>query len=176
MQRADSHDCAPRAPPSIGCAIVMQKKSQRLVQFGITEQTRDAVAAWITVTRLKPEQFLFPSRVAYSPHLSTRQYSRIVGSWVGSIGLDPAAYGTHSMRRTKPTLIYRRTRTCGRYNFCSATANVRAPSDTLGSRSTMRWRSRSRGGLSQAGPVATAEPHGRRPASCSHSQVTWLFL
>ena len=45
-----------------------------------------------------------------SPHLSTRQYSQIVGSWVGSIGLDPAAYGTHSMRRTKPTLIYRRTR------------------------------------------------------------------
>jgi hypothetical protein len=53
---------------------------------------------------------LFPSRLSESPHLSTRQYSRIVGSWVGSIGLDPAAYGTHSMRRTKPTLIYRRTR------------------------------------------------------------------
>jgi len=58
----------------------------------------------------KPEQFLFPSRVSASPHLSTRQYARIVGCWVGSIGLDPAAYGTHSMRRTKPTLIYRRTR------------------------------------------------------------------
>jgi len=59
---------------------------------------------------LKPEQFLFPSRVTESPHLSTRQYSRIVGSGVGSIGLDPAAYGTHSMRRTKAMLIYRRTR------------------------------------------------------------------
>ena len=80
------------------------------MQFEITEQTRDAVAAWITATRLKPEQFLFPSRVSESPHLSTRQYSRIVGSWVGSIGLDPAAYGTHAMRRTIPTLIYRRTR------------------------------------------------------------------
>jgi integrase len=54
--------------------------------------------------------FLFPSRVSASPHLSTRQYSWIVGAWAGSIGLDPAAYGTHSMRRTKPTLIYRRTR------------------------------------------------------------------
>ena len=53
---------------------------------------------------------LFPSRVSESPHLSTRQYSRIVASWVASIGLDPAAYGTHSMRRTKPTLIYRRTK------------------------------------------------------------------
>src|ERR1700694_220220 len=95
-------------------AIVMQKKTQRPVQFEITEQTRDAVDAWITAAHLKPEQFLFPSRVTESPHLSTRQYSRIVGSWVGSIGLDPAAYGTHSMRRTKPTLIYRRTKNvCG---------------------------------------------------------------
>src|SRR6266852_1929315 len=91
-------------------AIVMQKKTQRPVQFAITEQSRDAVAAWITAAHLKPEQFLFPSRVTESPHLSTRQYSRIVGSWVECIGLDPAAYGTHSLRRTKPTLIYRRTR------------------------------------------------------------------
>jgi integrase len=91
-------------------AIVMQKKTQRPVQFEITEQTRDAVAAWIAATHLKPEQSLFPSRMSASPHLSTRQYSRIVGAWAGSIGLDPAAYGTHSMRRTKPTLIYRRTK------------------------------------------------------------------
>lgn len=91
-------------------AIVMQKKTQRPVQFEITEQTRDAVAAWIAAAQLKPEQFLFPSRVSASPHLSTRQYSRIVGLWAASIGLDPAAYGTHSLRRTKATLIYRRTR------------------------------------------------------------------
>jgi integrase len=91
-------------------AMVMQKKTQRPVQFEITEQTRDAVAAWIATAHLKPEQFLFPSRVSESPHLSTRQYSRIVGAWVGSIGLDPATYGTHTLRRTKATLIYRRTR------------------------------------------------------------------
>jgi integrase len=90
--------------------IVTRKKTQRPVQFDITEQTRDALAGWIAAAHLKPEQFLFPSRLSDSPHLSTRQYSRIVGSWVGSIGLDPAAYGTHSLRRTKPTLIYRRTR------------------------------------------------------------------
>jgi integrase len=82
-------------------AIVMQRKTQRPVQFEVTEQTRDAVATWIAAAHLKPEQFLFPSRVTVSPHLSTRQYSRIVGSWVRSIGLDPATYGTHSMRRTK---------------------------------------------------------------------------
>src|SRR5258706_8591779 len=91
-------------------AMVMQKKTQRPVQFEITEQTSDAVAAWIAAAHLKPEQFLFPSRVSASPHVSTRQYSRIVGSWVNSIGLDTAAYGTHSMRRTKATMIYRRTR------------------------------------------------------------------
>lgn len=54
--------------------------------------------------------YLFPSRVRRSLHLSTRQYARIVDEWVRSIGLDPAAYGTHSMRRTKATLIYRRTK------------------------------------------------------------------
>jgi integrase len=91
-------------------AIVMQKKTQRPVQFEINEQTRDAIAAWIAAAHLKPEQYLFPSRVSESPHLSTRQYSRIVGSWVAAIGLDPAAYGTHSLRRTKATLIYRRTK------------------------------------------------------------------
>lgn len=91
-------------------AIVMQTKTQRPVQFEITEQTRDAIAAWITDAHLKSEQFLFPSRVSQSPHLSTRQYSRIVGSWIASIGLNPAAYGTHSLRRTKATLIYRRTK------------------------------------------------------------------
>src|SRR5678816_1977502 len=90
-------------------AIVMQKKTQRPVQFAMTEQTRDAVAAWMSAEHLKPEQFLFPSRLSESPHLSTRQHSRIVASWVASVGLDPAAYGTHSMRRTKPTLLYRRT-------------------------------------------------------------------
>src|SRR6202795_942508 len=91
-------------------AIVMRKKTQRPVQFEITEQTRDAVATWIAAAHLKPEQFLFPPRMSASPHLSTRQYSRIVAACAGSIGLDPAAYGTHSMRRTNPTLIYRRTR------------------------------------------------------------------
>jgi integrase len=90
-------------------AIVMQKRTRRPVQFELTEQTRDAVAAWIAAAHLKPEQYLFPSRMSESPHVSTRQYSRIVGGWVGAIGLDPATYGTHSLRRTKATLIYRRT-------------------------------------------------------------------
>ncbi|MFZ2541548.1 MAG: tyrosine-type recombinase/integrase, partial [Gallionella sp.] len=80
------------------------------VQFELTEQTRDAVAAWIDKENLNSEQYLFPSRLRKSPHITTRQYARIVHRWVGSIGLDPADYGTHTMRRTKVTLIYRRTK------------------------------------------------------------------
>ena len=91
-------------------AIVMQHKTHRPVQFEITEQTRQSVAAWIDKAHLASGQYLFPSRVAKSPHLSTRQYARIVSSWVESIGLDASAYGTHTMRRTKATLIYRRTK------------------------------------------------------------------
>jgi integrase len=91
-------------------AIVMQQKTQRPVQFEITEPTRDAVAIWITRAQLRAGDCLFPSRVHTSPHLSTRQYARIVDSWVSEIGLDPAAYGTHTMRRTKASLIYRRTK------------------------------------------------------------------
>jgi integrase len=91
-------------------AIVMQQKTRRPVQFEITEQTRLAILTWIDKQRLTMSQYLFPSRIASSPHLSTRQYARIVTRWVESIGLDAAAYGTHSMRRTKATLIYRRTK------------------------------------------------------------------
>ena len=62
------------------------------------------------VGRLKSDNFLFPSRLHDSPHLGTRQYARILGHWVEELGLDRSDYGTHSMRRTKATLIYRRTK------------------------------------------------------------------
>ena len=91
-------------------AMLMQQKTQRPVQFEIIEQTREALARWIERARLSPESFLFPSRLHGSPHLSTRQYARIVDGWVREISLDPASYGTHSMRRTKAALIYRRTK------------------------------------------------------------------
>lgn len=91
-------------------AMVMLHKTHRPVQFEITEQTRQSVAAWIDKAHLASGQYLFPSRVAKSSHLSTRQYARVVARWVQSIGLDTSAYGTHTMRRTKATLIYRRTK------------------------------------------------------------------
>ncbi len=91
-------------------AMVLQQKTQRPVQFEITSPTRDALEASIKRTGLKSESFLFPSCVGKSPHLGTRQYARMVDHWVREIGLDPTAYGTHSMRRTKASLIYRRTK------------------------------------------------------------------
>src|SRR5260370_23187007 len=91
-------------------ALVLQQKTRRPVQFEITEPTRDSALAWLAQSKLKPEDFLFPSRIHASPHLSTRQYARIVDSWVQQLGLDPANYGTHTLRRTKATLIYRRTK------------------------------------------------------------------
>ena len=87
-----------------------QHKAKRPVQFEITPATREAVQKWIKQAALKSEDFLFPSRFHDSPHLGTRQYARIVESWVQELCLDPADYGTHSMRRTKATLIYRRTK------------------------------------------------------------------
>jgi integrase len=91
-------------------AIVMQKKTNRPVQFEITTQTRASIAAWVAKANLKASDYLFSSRMKKSPHLSTRQYARIVAGWVRSIKLDPSAYGAHTMRRTKATLIYRRTK------------------------------------------------------------------
>ena len=89
--------------------VIVQQKTGRPVQFELTEQTREAVHAWITQHALHDGVYLFPSRVHTCQHLSTRQYARIVNQWVGSIGLDPYKYGTHSLRRTKAALIYKNT-------------------------------------------------------------------
>jgi len=91
-------------------AMVLQQKTKKPVQFEITEQTRESLKSWISQAGLKMDSFLFPSRIVASPHISTRQYARVVKGWVSMIGLDPGAYGTHTMRRTKVTLIYRRTK------------------------------------------------------------------
>ena len=91
-------------------ATVMQQKTQRPVQFEITAATREAVQKWIKQAQLRSEDFLFPSRLHESEHLGTRQYARILDGWVAELGLDPTSYGTHSMRRTKATMIYRRTK------------------------------------------------------------------
>ena len=90
-------------------ATVIQKKTGRPVQFEITEQTRSSIREWLSDADLRDGCYLFPSRFRARPHLSTRQYARIVHAWVETAGLDSSAYGTHSMRRTKAAQIYRRT-------------------------------------------------------------------
>jgi len=92
-----------------GRATVIQKKTGRPVQFEITEQTRSAIGGWLSDLGRRRGQYLFPSRFRKQPHLSTRQYARIVHRWVECAGLDSSAYGTHSMRRTKPAQIYKKT-------------------------------------------------------------------
>ena len=90
-------------------ATVSQKKTGRPVQFEITEQTRVAVGEWLADLDACECRYLFPSRLRGKPHLSTRQYARIVHRWADRAGLDSSAYGTHSLRRTKPTQIYKKT-------------------------------------------------------------------
>lgn len=91
-------------------AMVIQQKTQSPVQFEIIAQTRETLSKWIEQAELSRDNFLFKSRANASQHISTRQYFRIVKSWLCEIGLDPSSYGTHSLRRTKATLIYRRTK------------------------------------------------------------------
>jgi len=91
-------------------ATVLQQKTKRSVRFELTARTRESIATWVQIADLGPSSFLFPSRIRSSLHLSTRQYARIVDGWIAGIGLKQARYGTHSMRRTKATLIYRRTK------------------------------------------------------------------
>lgn len=90
-------------------AMIVQRKTGRPVQFELTEQTRQSLMDWITQRHLSATDYLFPSRVHAGHRLSERQYARIVKGWVRSVDLPTADYGTHSLRRTKATLIYRRT-------------------------------------------------------------------
>ena len=89
--------------------VIVQQKTGRPVQFEVTEQTRRSIAAWVESKRLGFDDWLFPSRIKVGCHLTTRQYARLVDKWVALVGLDPAAYGTHSLRRTKVALLYKKT-------------------------------------------------------------------
>jgi integrase len=88
---------------------VIQQKTGRPVPFEITEPTREALGAWLARRGKRADDWLFPSRCRLGDHISTRQYARLVREWVAMIDLDPRAYGTHSLRRTKVALIYKKT-------------------------------------------------------------------
>ena len=89
--------------------MILQRKTGRPVQFEVTEPTRRSLEAWIQTRELTADNWLFPSRSKEGAHLSTRQYARLVDKWVGLVALDAAAYGTHSLRRTKVSLLYKKT-------------------------------------------------------------------
>jgi integrase len=90
-------------------ATVRQKKTGQPVRFELTEQTRQAVDEYVRTLDKKISEFLFPSRRNHNRPIATRQYARLVDKWIASIGLDASRFGTHSLRRTKVSLIYRRT-------------------------------------------------------------------
>ena len=90
-------------------AMVLQRKTGRPVQFEITDQTRRSLSDWLQVRKLSASEWIFPSRMRSNHHLSTRQYARLVKQWVDLLGLDSASYATHSFRRTKVALLYRKT-------------------------------------------------------------------
>ncbi len=111
-------------------AMIVQQKTNQPVQFEITKQTKEAIQNWIDTAELDYYDYLFPSCLRPGQPLTTRAYARIVKFWVALIGLDPSAYGTHSMRRTKASLIYKKTK------------NIRAVQLLLGHRkleSTVRY-------------------------------------
>lgn len=90
-------------------ATVIQQKTGRPAPFEITEPTRDALGAWLQQRGRRPDDWLFPSRSRPGRHIGTRQYARLVDRWIAMIDLEPGAYGTHSLRRTKVALVYKNT-------------------------------------------------------------------
>lgn len=101
-------------------ATIIQQKTGRPVQFEIMTEARRSLQTWLDRRGGSQSDFIFPSRVDYRGHLSTRQYARLVDEWVSTIGLNTREYGTHSLRRTKASLIYK------------ATGNLRAVQILLG--------------------------------------------
>jgi site-specific recombinase XerD len=89
--------------------MILQRKTGRPVQFEVTEQTRRSLTDWLEARRSVEDEWIFPSRSNRGANLTTRQYARLLKQWVTLIGLDPTAYGTHSMRRTKVSLLYKKT-------------------------------------------------------------------
>jgi site-specific recombinase XerC len=101
-------------------AIVVQQKTGRPVQFELTNDVRASLLAWLERRGGTVDDHAFPSRINQAHHMSTRQYARRVDEWVTAIGLRRAEYGTHSLRRTKASMIYK------------ATGNLRAVQILLG--------------------------------------------
>jgi integrase len=101
-------DIAPRGY-TVDRASVRQRKTRHPVKFELTEPTRQALDDYLKATGRQPGQFLFAGRRKPDGYMTTRQYARLLSDWLAGVGLDPLQFGTHSLRRTKATLIYKRT-------------------------------------------------------------------
>jgi integrase len=157
-------------------ATANQRKTGRPVQFEIMTEARKSLEAWLQRRSATIHDFLFPSRVDYMGHLSTRQSARLVDEWVATIGLDSREYGTHSMRRTKASLIYKATRNlravqilCGHTNIENTVRCLGVDIDdalTLSARTDIQ----SNAGLGPGwGPaIRSGRSEPRRLAGCSN--------
>ena len=126
-------------------ATVRQRKTARPVKFELTDQTRQAVDDYLRAAGKKPDEFLFTSRRGIGRCMTARQYARLVSEWIASIGLDSKLFGTHSLRRTKATLIYRRTGNLRLLSSCySAKPRFTSSLNTIASATSFmdlrRWR------------------------------------
>lgn len=90
--------------------MIEQQKTHREVQFEITPKTQQCLSQWICINNLTASAFLFPSPRKQGKHICYHYYSNIVKNWVSTLGLDVTQYGTHSLRRTKASLIYAKTK------------------------------------------------------------------
>ncbi|WP_312017489.1 tyrosine-type recombinase/integrase [Bradyrhizobium sp. AUGA SZCCT0431] len=122
-------------------ATVRQKKTGRPVRFELSEQTREAVDDYLKASSKRPGEFLFAGRRGPNRSMTTRQYARLVSEWIGSVGLDRRLFGTHSLRRTKATLIDRRTGNLRAVQLLLGHTKIESTVDILVSRSMKRCNS-----------------------------------
>jgi len=150
------------------------KKTGRPVQFEITCDVRASLLAWLERRGGSVEDYVFPSRVDHTRHMSTRQYARLVDEWVTAVGLRPEEYGAHSLRRTKASMIYRATGTSARSRSCLVTPRSR----TLCAISASTWRTRSSWQKELKSEIRAAIRSGMRMAALSrlfnlHPRPLW---
>jgi integrase len=130
-------DVAPKGH-ALERASIRQQKTGQPVRFELTQQSRQAIDEYVQVADKKPSQFLFNGHLGSGRGLSTRQYARLVSEWIASVGLDPSLFGTHSLRRTKATLIYRRTGNLRAVQLLLGHRKIESTLSILVSRSMMR--------------------------------------
>ena len=119
-------------------ATVVQRKTGKPVQFELLDPARASMLAWLERRGGTVADYVFPSRVDHTRHISTRQYARLVDEWVLGIGLRAEDYGTHSLRRTKAASSTSRPATCVRCRSCSGIPRSRARCATW----ALTWRTR----------------------------------